>query len=396
MAAYGVTTLSGFSQSSASEPRSYSKRRDVHCCYFFNTRILNTAAALFHGIQSIVVFSLIAWLNSKPIKQTFISSETQKDTYNASTMQGVWYPNVTNMTRIQLDFMNQRPGVFPLFRTIGVWHKVDDGQKHDPMQYSKIRAMSSDFFIENRDMSSGEIDVRYIAASFFGLSCIFQIFGGYLYSGKIGSRLRFIEYSFSASIMIMAIAVESGIRNTYTIIMMFVLTWVTQILGLLAETMSEISEKAEVHQDEPILGTFGVWSWLAPHIAGWATCIAAYAPIIDNFHESNKASETKAPGFVNVIVYLQFTLFSCFGIVQLYSLVRRTNIIQSYTGSSDSSMSLMRSAAYGSDDSNMSTREALLANVADTTERIYIVLSFTAKTLLAWLILSPIITDAVD
>jgi len=34
--------------------------------------------------------------------------------------------------------------------------------------------------------------------------------------------------------------------------------------------------------------------------------------------------------------------------------------------------------------------------VADTTERVYIVLSFTAKTLLAWLILSPIMTDAID
>jgi len=368
------------------------KKTQDNCCFYFQTAYLNAGAALFHAVQSILVFSLIAWLDSKPLKQRYNTITTQVPIYNASTQAIIGYENVTNRTEV--DFMNKRPGVFPLFRTISIWHKIDDNK---PMEFSKIRAMSSDFIIETRNLESGSVDVRYIIASFFALSCAFQILGGYFYAGKIGARLRFVEYSFSASIMIVAIGVESGIRDLYTITMMFVLIWVTQMLGLLAESLSEFSERSEMLREEPLIGIFGAWCWLVPHVAGWATCVAAYAPIIDNFHESNKASATKAPGFVNVVIYLQFALFSCFGIVQLYSLIRRTYIIQEYGSAGDSGMSLMRSSAYSNDDGAVaSTKDQRLFYVADTTERVYIVLSFTAKTLLAWLILSPIMTDAID
>jgi hypothetical protein len=242
--------------------------------------------------------------------------------------------------------------------------------------------MSSDYYIEQRDLQSGEIDVRYIIVTFFALSGAFQFIEGYFFEFQFTPRLRFIEYSITASIMILAIAVESGIRDLYTLQMMFVLTWVTQLLGMLADALSVLSEKMTYSiENEPIFLVLGSWSWVFPHIAAWATCISAYAPILDSFFESNKASDTKAPGFVNVIVNLQLGLFTCFGFAQLYSLVKRTYIIndqQNY-------QSLYRSS-----------KSQQLQDLAINVERIYILLSFTAKTLLAWLILSPIITDAVS
>jgi hypothetical protein len=355
---------------------------------------LNAGAALFHIIQSIIVFSIIGWLDTKPIKQHYTNVSVKIPIYNASNQQIIGYNGSVDSIR-PVDFLNKKPGTFPLFKTISIWREINKDKNNDPMKFSKVRAMSSDFFIETREIHSGDIDVRYIIAAFFALSGIFQIIGGYFYANKTGSRLRFVEYSFSASIMIMAIAVEAGIRDLYIIVVMFILIWITQMLGLLAETLSEISERGDYFVDEPLLGSLGAWSWLLPHFCGWATCVAAYAPILDHFHESSKASDTQAPDFVNVIIYLQFALFSCFGIVQLYSLLRRTYVIQTYSGVHNSSVPLMKySSSMSSEDSEPSTREYLLANIADTTERIYIVLSFTAKTLLAWLILSPIITDA--
>jgi len=358
---------------------------------YFSTAYLNLSAAIFHGIQSVLVFALIGWLNGKAIVPKYIQNGTattmtrfnstlnQTETYNVSTQR-------------ELDFMNVRPGVFHLHRMINVWHKIDDKSSQAVLsvsEFGKIRAMSSDFFVEIRQLKSGEIDVRYVIACFFALSCIFQLLGGYFYNGKIGGRLRFVEYSFSASIMILAIGVESGIRDLYTLEMMFVLIWATMMLGLLAEVLSSISENLDAAAaSEPILEWLGAWSWVIPHVAGWATCVAAYAPIIDNFYESNSASSSKAPGFVNIIVYLQFGLFSCFGFVQLYSLFRRT-IVLNQGGEQPWTGGRFRGAL------STTNKNRPLEDIADSTERMYIILSFSAKTLLAWLILSPIITDAI-
>jgi len=360
---------------------------------YFSTSYLNLSAAIFHGIQSIIVFALIGWLNGKAIVPKYVQNGTVTMTrFNAATNQNETY-NVSTMR--ELDFMNIRPGVFHLHRMINVWHKLDDKESKAILsvsEFGKVRSMSSDFFVETRQLKSGEIDVRYVIASFFALSCIFQLLGGYFYNGKIGARLRFVEYSFSASIMILAIGVESGIRDLYTLEMMFVLIWVTMMLGLLAEVLSSVSEKLDA--SEPIFDWLGTWSWVIPHVAGWATTVAAYAPILDNFYESNSASSTKAPGFVNIIVNLQFGLFSCFGLVQLYSLYRRSIIL----GQSEEVSS--QPWPYGArpqpkPPTVYDTKSNSLNQIADSAERMYIILSFTAKTLLAWLILSPIITDAI-
>lgn len=345
----------------------------------FNITVVNYGAAFFHLIQCIISVAILAWLESKPLHSKFLATKKTNWFINTTTNQNY---SVDTWTNSSIDFLNKKSGVFPIHRTINVWHKIDTKVNADVWEMSKIRAMSSDYYIEQRDLQSGEIDVRYIIVTFFALSGAFQFIEGYFFEFQFTPRLRFIEYSITASIMILAIAVESGIRDLYTLQMMFVLTWVTQLLGMLADALSVLSEKMTYSiENEPIFLVLGSWSWVFPHIAAWATCISAYAPILYSFFESNKASDTKAPGFVNVIVNLQLGLFTCFGFAQLYSLVKRTYIIndqQNY-------QSLYRSS-----------KSQQLQDLAINVERIYILLSFTAKTLLAWLILSPIITDAVS
>lgn len=330
---------------------------------------LNGVAALFHAIQAVVILGLVSWLNTQD-------------------------PNIS------------KSGIFPLDITISVWHKklpANNNSAGIPNATwllgddSNHMMISDDFYIEYKKISSGELDVRYVIVAFFMLSAIFQAIGGYVLAGTWGCRLRLVEYSVSASIMVMAIAVESGIRDFYTLAMMFVLTWVTMILGLLADFINAITVVNRQLEWDPVLEIFGPWSWLVPHIAGWVTFLAAYGPILDVFIQSSSKSDVEAPGFVHVIVFLQFVFFSSFGFVQLYSLVRRTNLIIENIRSGGRKYSAvmgedMYSGALPQQDHNI-FRD--LGNLNDTVERAYITLSFVAKTILGWLILSPILVNAI-
>lgn len=348
------------------------------CCYWFTTSSLNAVAALIHAIQAVVVLGLSSWLNTQKIS-------------------GIG------------------KGIFSLQKTVSVWHKKLPGQN---ITSTQAVMSSDDFYIEYMNIDAGELDVRYIIVAFFTLSAIFQATGGYFLGGLWGRQLRYIEYSFSASIMILAIGVETGIRDIYTLEMMFVLTWMTMILGLLADHISD--DIISNGNDAPLNSVFGSWIWLIPHFAAWTTCLAAYGPILDHFITSSSKSDVSAPGFVNVIVFLQFAFFSCFGFVQLYYLIRKSNILQNRGngnnnwqryGGNDIQSSVRLMTMYGGniiDNSNINIDSASnmmssmngfdvnsLSSIAETAERMYIVLSLSAKTILSWLILSPILANAV-
>ena len=311
------------------------------------TQTLNFMAATLHAAQALIVLGLVSWLNTQPSREN---------------------------------------GIFEVERTISIWHS-------HPNAAAQQKSMTGNYWIERSNIASGYLDVRYIIVAFFSLSAIFQTVGGFMYDNHGWmSRLRFIEYSFSASIMVMGIAVEAGIQDLYMLQAMFILTWVTQILGLIAEYFSLLSEKMHLLPYDPLFsGCFGEWSWMVPHVAGWATCLSAYGPILDVFLQSSSRSEISAPGFVKVIVFLQFCLFTCFGFVQYYSLYHRTLIIQGYYV--PDWVTTMHQMNDGGLIDN--SKEDRLASLADLVDRAYIILSFVAKTLLAWLILSPILTSSI-
>ena len=329
------------------------------CCYVATTPRLNAIAAFFHAVQCAIVFGLIGWLNSQP------------------------YGN-TN---------------FRVEKYVNVWHKFENKTVVESMIKNRA-AMNKDFYVQFKTLDVGSLDVRYIVAFFFLLSAAFQTWGAYVLNPKTVFRLRFLEYSFSASIMMLAIAVETGFRDVYILEMMFILIWSTMIFGIMADFMSDVVTYLDgsAFVEEPLLIWLGPWAWIIPHFAGWVTCCAAYIPVIDMFMQSSKESEAKAPGFVHVIVFLQFVLFSCFGLVQFYALAMRTMILQSRDHSIP--IEMMRQNGVGEDeerfieDSRGSYKTMRLMITMENAERAYITLSFVAKTLLAWLILSPIIANA--
>jgi len=398
--------------------------------------ILNYAAAALHGVQAIVVLCLIQYLNHKNPENTPLLNgiyAVQKNVYVLRYPEGAPkcdLPVLRNLT--SADNTNTTQAVALFNAIFSLWGGDPRGT---PMSYSEIMGLmgnnqnaatdamismlldgtnglqiASNNFHRFQDSYAipnnffvGNVDLRYLIFAFFLLSCLFQALDGWwgtYTANSAGPRLlRFVEYSFSASIMILAIALEMGIVEIYTLCCMFALIFATNILGLIAEGLVFIAENTRElvsTQEYPGLFIHPVYWWTIPHFLSWIICLIGYAPLLDAYLTSTRCSERSPPGFVNVIVFLEFFLFVCFGLVQLYSLYSKTVLLINSGGSSRSNR-YSTIPSWEESGSQLSTsqnndRPSAPWNTHDITyqaDYAYIILSFTAKTLLAWLILAP-------
>lgn len=196
------------------------------------------------------------------------------------------------------------------------------------------------------------IDLGWLIISFHLLSFLFQLFAAltdyfgsicdYKYSEMVKKNknpMRFIEYSFSASIMLIAIALLNGVTDINLITSIAVLTSSCQLCGLAVEFIKDKKIK-----------------WLI-HLTGWLQFCWAYSIIGHAFFKSiesaNETSGTGPPSFVYVIVIVLFLLYSSFGFVQFAELFCSVNPYLK--------------------------------------EQTYVILSLSAKLLLGWMIFSNVL-----
>jgi hypothetical protein len=166
------------------------------------------------------------------------------------------------------------------------------------------------FKISNVEVSSGELDLNWLVTSFFLLSAGFQAYAGLYtnYRKRIEKDnenfIRFLEYSISASVMLVATALIGGVRNSDKLLQIAGLTFGTQILGLCAEQFMKMGA------NEMLVATV--------HFSAWITQICGYWPIITLFLRSVNTCNNgnKPPEFVTAIVWSQLALFMSFGAVQ--------------------------------------------------------------------------------
>ena len=224
-------------------------------------------------------------------------------------------------------------------------------------------------------------DVRIAIGSFFAMSCLFQALEGVVLlvlpgaderpTLKVSSRLlklrldtgagitepetasnlvamarlRLLEYSVSASIMLVTLGHECTVSDIYTDIFIFLCTWACMMFGIFADVVAAIPD---LH--DPVLSLFGP-VWLLPHLMGWLMMFAAWGPIFGMFYTASGPEGHNPPDWVRGLLWGELVVFSSFGAVQFFSL---SKWIDAYT-----------------------------------TEVVYMVLSITAKTVLAWVILTP-------
>ena len=148
---------------------------------------------------------------------------------------------------------------------------------------------------------------------------------------------RWYEYALSSSIMIVLISVLFGVYDISTLILIFALNASMNLFGLLMEKINQYTTKT---------------SW-SPFVFGSIAGIAPWIVILLNaFGNSNPA---KVPWFVYAIISSYFIFFNLFPI----------NMILQYK-----KIGKWSSYIYG--------------------ERVYIILSLVAKSVLAWLVFSGI------
>lgn len=158
---------------------------------------------------------------------------------------------------------------------------------------------------------------------------------------------RWIEYSFSASIMAMVFAVAGGINHLYMVIFIFALMWCTMVFGHFAEVVNR-PEPAESPDKKPlywmmrqqnpqllafphllVFPMFDAMSArlhrLAPHFMGWIPYLTVWVVLLHSFLYNLDDSQSQGrspPDFVYAIIIGQAVTFSFFCFTQLFLLSR--------------------------------------------------------------------------
>ena len=241
---------------------------------------------------------------------------------------------------------------------------------------------NGDYYISLETEILGSWDVKWAVPSFFFLSFGFQLAASILprmawfMDGdgdfvKWNFVFRYIEYSFSATVMIVSIAVECGVYQWILLFCIAVLIQVTMLLGLVAELVFNLGSASGGDESTR---AWNRWMWVFPHFLSWWTCVTAYCAILYVFDRSTRLSSLGAPQFVYAIVSVEAFLFLCFGFVQTYELVGRSRALSKVPAS----------------DGEKDGEGYQIFSVFT-----YICLSLMAKVLLGWLVFGPILAGTV-
>lgn len=185
----------------------------------------------------------------------------------------------------------------------------------------------------------GDVNLGYLIAAFFFMSAAAHLIIATVYRKRYEANLakglnkaRWIEYAFSASTMMIAIGLLVGLYDLSSMIMLFALTAVMNLLGLAMEVYNQGKSKP---------------NWLAYNIG----CVSGVVPwvVIAIYLIGGSVYGATAPAFVYWIFVSIFVFFSSFAL-NMWLQYRKVGKWSDYY--------------YG--------------------ERSYMILSLVAKSLLAW------------
>ena len=242
---------------------------------------------------------------------------------------------------------------------------------------STIPARDSQYIIQQTVLAGpGEIDTRFLLIAFHLLSWFFQFvtacddrYYDEMNEGKTNVS-HFFEYSISAPIMLIAICVQLGITDIYLITSIAGNCSACMLFGVVAEILSNTSLSFDVRV--PLTKTtYNISAHWVAHFAGWGTIIIAYICASSNLIIFDRCISPKAtakmPEIIRGLIWIEGLLFMCFGFVQTYAFYARKK-------------------ADNKHDTDELYKEQK-QKIAYRTETAYILLSFTAKTILGVFIL---------
>jgi len=188
-----------------------------------------------------------------------------------------------------------------------------------------------------------DLNLAYLVAVFFLLSAAAHLLMATVYRPKYEAdlakgvnRLRWFEYALSASTMLIGIAVLTGMYDAVSLGLVFVLSAVMNLLGLVMEVSNPIKGRGQV-------------KWIS-YVVGCLAGIAPWLGIAFYLLATNLYGSGQVPGFVYGIYVSLFVFFGCFAGNNMYLQYKKLGPWKNYL--------------YG--------------------ERWYMILSLVAKSALAW------------
>lgn len=206
---------------------------------------------------------------------------------------------------------DSRDSVYRLTETYAPWLPTVNGTCALP----SIK-ISDEWCLDRVIKPTGELSLWWLIIGFHGLSFVFQTAAMIQCPGRKNyvqevredgtNTLRMLEYSVSATLMQIAIALLLGVWQRLTIIGIAFLTVVTMLLGLIAE-QTRVSDLQV--------------AWFS-HVVGWLAMGGVWIILGRQFAFTVIESPNGPPEFVYAIVVVIGLLYSCFGFIQMYQLCK--------------------------------------------------------------------------
>lgn len=240
-----------------------------------------------------------------------------------------------------------------------------------PADYYTIERGNRTWLVNPRAQHpSMKISLFWLIFVFHLLSAVFQGYVGWQRKTYVTNIIergvnphRFVEYSASATIMLICIALVSGIDDYHGILAVEVLTFVTMILGLIGELLFD--DRIKDYRLKQI-------GWVA-HFAGWVTMLAAYVGVIlKKYFLSIEKSDQGPPDWVTIIIFAIFGLYNIFGITQFIQLCCKYPVQKACT----------------SKPVDTKGKEVCGTSLNVFIEMMYVANSLVSKTLLGWMIIA--------
>ena len=142
-----------------------------------------------------------------------------------------------------------------------------------------------------------------------------------------------MEYSLSASLMLMSIGMITGLRDYNSMLGVFMLSFTTMTFGIVTEMLSrpEGPDKWKGDPDPVEWSRFGLtafrnklrsYMWrMFPHFVGWVPYVAAWFIVLANFFRQiddlPAELQDRIPWFVPWAIYGTAVVFTSFSFVQI-------------------------------------------------------------------------------
>jgi hypothetical protein len=208
-----------------------------------------------------------------------------------------------------------------------------------PITGSYLRFNQTTQHLDPTSTTLFNVQLPWLIAAFFFLSAFAHLTIATIYRKRYEQNLkrglnkaRWVEYALSASTMMVAISMLVGIYDFSSLVMIFALAAIMNLLGLVMEVHNQTTKKT---------------NWLSY----WIGCLAGFVPwfAVAFYMWLGAHNGSTAPTFVYWIFVSIFIFFSCFAV----------NMVLQYK-----KVGPWKDYLYG--------------------ERAYIILSLVAKSLLAW------------